>query len=193
MRRIRWIGLFLLLAVLLAGCGPGEPPIEKPAAEMNLTAADVGADFYLDEEEGFDQITADMEPEVVREATDANMRLFSAETELALIMGIVVNMKDVSTAKKNMRGLVEGFETGLTEAIADVSYEELSAPEMGDDAVLSRAVLKDPAFGEEEMYVYMLGVRKANVLLMVATFGPEALSNEATVRDLVQKMLAKTE
>ncbi len=193
MRRARSFWALFLLVVLLVGCGPSEPLIEKPAAEMNLTEADLGGEYTLQEEQGYTELTADMEPAVAAEVSDAHMRLFVSNKESAVVMGIVINIKSVSKARGNLSSLVDGFKEGLTESLTDVSYEEVEAPAMGDETIISKAAVSDPMLGGGEMHIYMVGVRKANVILVAATFGSEEISNEDAVRTLAQKMLDKAQ
>jgi hypothetical protein len=180
----------MVLIMLLAACGGGDL-VETASADLNLSAADLGGGYSLSDEQGYDEVTAGMDAAEADDATDASLRMFSTPDGMGIVMGIVINFTSVSTAKTNMRDVLDGFEEGLTEGISGVTVEELDAPNLGEDAVLSKATITDDSLGGMTFNVYLVGFRHLNVISVAAVFGLEDFATEDLVMELGEKLEAK--
>lgn len=179
-------GLLLVLVLLLAACGPSAELIETPAADMNLTAEEMGSDYTLMDDQGTDAVTADMDPDEAEDARSASLRTYGPPNGTGLVMSMVVNFDSVSAAKANMRGALEGFEEGFKQSLPDATFAEVDAPDIGEDAVMTLSSLEELGFN-----VYMLAFRENNVMGVIAIASTEDFATEEQTVDLAKKLAIK--
>jgi hypothetical protein len=186
MKHFRLILSLIVMSLLLStiACGSKEPVIETPAAEMNLRAADIGPEWAISIEQGLDE-TPEMDLPHIQ---DANMRMFEAEGITGMVMGYVFSTKTVAAAEKEMKseGATSGFAEGLQKQVPEVSLETLQPPDTGDEAVMTGG--SHPDLG---LNVYMLALRKANVIVMLSVIAPEGFANEESMADYASKIEAR--
>lgn len=187
MRKLSLVLLFVLALPLLACGGEGGGTlIETAAADMNLTAADLGSGYTLEEEEGLEQVVAEMDPDEADDAKDANLRMFSTPDGMGMVMSVVVNFKTVSAAEANMRGVMEGFEEGFNQEMPGTEFVELDDPNIGDDSVLIEAEMEGLGFT-----IYMLSFRQNNIMGLLAVFGMADQVSADDVTGMGQTMQGK--
>ena len=176
----------LVLAALACVSGePAEPNVERSAADMNLTAADLGGDWALAADQGLGEM-ADIGEEDVE---DANTRMFTSQEATGMIMSIVFSTESVSAAKREMQGdAVQDLGAQLGAELPGASLEMLDPPDVGDEAVAVGGV-----YPELEMSVYMIAFRKANVIAMFSLMGAESSVDEAMLIEYARKLEAKIE
>lgn len=172
----------LLLATI--ACGSKEPVIETPAAEMNLSAADIGPAWSLLEEGG----TEDAPELNLPHVQDANMRMFGAEGVTGMVMGYVFTTKTVASAEQEMAtgDVVSNFTEGFQKQMPGMALETMQPPDVGDEAVMVGG-----SHDELGLNVYMLTFRKANVIVMLAAVGPEEFASEEAMAGYAQKVEAR--
>ena len=172
----------LLLSTI--ACGSKEPVIETPASEMNLSAADIGTDWSLLEDQGLN----DMPDSDLPHVQDASMRMFGAEGTTGMVISYVFSTKTVASAEKEMATgeATSGFEEGLQQQVPEITLETLQPPDIGDEAVMIGG-----SYPELDLNIYMLTFRKANVIAMFAVIGPEEFATEETTAGYARKMEAR--
>jgi len=123
-----------LQAQTTIACGSKEPVIETPAAEMNLSAADIGPAWSLLEEGG----TEDAPELNLPHVQDANMRMFGAEGVTGMVMGYVFTTKTVASAEQEMAtgDVVSNFTEGFQKQMPGMALETMQPPDVGDEAVM---------------------------------------------------------
>jgi len=165
-------------------CGSKEPVIETPAAEMNLSAADIGSGWAVLTEQGLDET-----PELdLPHVQDANMRVFGAEGVTGMVMGYVFTTKTVASAEQEMASgdVTSSFTESVQEQVPGMTLETLQPPDAGDEAVMVGG--SHPDLG---LNVYMLTFRKANVIVMLAAVGPEEFASEAAMANYASRVEAR--
>lgn len=186
MKCSRWILILTVVCLLLStiACGSKEPVIETPAAEMNLSAADIGPAWSVVEEQGLDEATKSDLPHV----QDANMRVFQAEGITGMVMSYMFTTKSIASAEKEMAtgGAVSSFRKGFQEQMPGMALETIQPPDIGDEAVMIGG-----SHDELGLNVYMLTFRKANVIVMLAVVGREEFASEGTTADYASKVEAR--
>jgi hypothetical protein len=168
-----WVGL-VCLALLAMACGPSEPTIEKPAAEMNLTVEDMGEGFSLEEELGLEEVLAQVQLEEAGGINDANQRTFVSSDTTAWATTFVY--ASASAAQGGMTEYAKNLETALQEGDEGLLLEDRSsdAPAVGDDAIMFRAVKL-----VEGNQIYLFGFRKINVFsVLVVSGSPERVDED---------------
>ncbi|HID88476.1 MAG TPA: hypothetical protein EYH27_02500 [Anaerolineales bacterium] len=184
MRYVHWMTCLVVLGlVLTAGCGGKEPIIETAAADMNLTAEEMGAGWTLMAEQGLEEMPTIREFPNVQ---DANSRMFGNEESAGMLISMVLTTGSVASARQEMQGksfqdMMGGMEEDLGIAMAD-----LTPPDVGDEALLMGGT-------EEELSlnVYVCAFRKANVIAVFALIGPTDAVDEGTVAQYAQALEAK--
>ncbi|MDY6876578.1 MAG: hypothetical protein SWK90_10325 [Chloroflexota bacterium] len=175
----------ICLLLLTIACGSKEPVIETLAGEMNLSAADIGPDWSLLEDQSLDEMPDSDLPHV----RDASMRMFGAEGITGMVISCVFSTKTVASAEREMAtgDVTSSFAEGLQEQVPEVTLETLEPPSIGDEAVMTGG-----SYSELGLNIYMLTFRKANVIVMFAVIGPEEFATEEAVAGYAQKLEAKT-
>ena len=168
---------FVLLLGGAAACGPSEPLVETAAADINLSAADVGTGWEMQQELTLEDIFAD----APRHALDANQRTFSSQEVLGkVLVSQVFSTKTVASAEREMRGdLVEAMTTAFEQQATGASMEEMTAPELGDEALMLGG---RGSVSGIEMVANVVALREANVFALVFLMGP---TGSATADDAV--------
>jgi hypothetical protein len=153
----------ICLALTAAACGAREPTIDTPMAEVNLTAADLGAGWSLTEEQLKDQLAATLD---AGDLVDANMRIFGAES--AVLVSQLASVKSVASAKATMaEDFVKAFKDGMEAQLPNITLEETDAPDVGEEPVMLAATI-----GDLDMKAYVLAFRKANVIVTLFAMAP---------------------
>ncbi len=186
MRSWKIVAAVLLCLVLLANCGgPAAKVIETPVTDMNLAAEEIGEGYTLSSEQGKEQFTATMTGDELKEFKDGNIRLFmTADNNIA--MTGVASMNTVEGAKAEMRGMLSGFEESFTSSMSTVTFNEMDAPNIGEEAVMMKGVESTLGFN-----LYLLAFRKANVIGIVFTMAADDAAAQALTNDLAAKLDAK--
>jgi hypothetical protein len=186
MKRVPWwIGL-ICVAVLVVGCGPSEPAIEKPAAEMNLTLEDVGEGFTLEEEFGLEEALTRVQLEEASGINDANLRVFASSD--AKVLATTLQFASANAAQSGMNEFAKNLEAALQEAEQGLVLEDRSAeaPAVGDDAIMFRA---DTLIDGNQIYLF--GFRKVNVVSVLVASGSTDLVDDEWVRGFGLKMAGR--
>jgi hypothetical protein len=176
--------LVLLVSVLACGgSGTQAAIIETKAAEMNFTAADLGGDWSLQEDQGVDEIQDISEEDVL----DANMRMFASNELSGMVMSIVFTTDSVAKAKQEMKGdFVGDMRDGLQADLPDLIFETLDPPDVGEEAAMVGG-----NYADLSMNVYMLVFRKANVIVMFIVMGTEDVVTQDLAVDYAQTIEVK--
>jgi hypothetical protein len=179
------LAVLVLLASAMA-CGGSDtqaPIIEMEAAEINLTAADLGGDWSLQTDQGVDEIQDISEEDVL----DANMRMFASNELTGMAMSIVFTTESVAAAKQEMKGdFVNDMREGLQADLPNLTLETLDPPNVGEESAMIGG-----NYADLEMNVYMLVFRKANAIAMFMVMGTEDTVTEGLIVDYAQKIEAK--
>ena len=186
MKHSRLILSLTMMCLLLwvTACGAGEPTIETPVGEMNVTAADLGPDWSLQQEQGKGELADVLD---AGDLADANMRIFAAATEQAMFVSQIISVNSVVSAKATMAAdFVDAFTTGIKSSLPDISLEEIESPGVGDEAVMLGGNMSDMGFN-----VYVLAFRKANVIATLFLMGPAESVTQESMVDYAQKVEAK--
>lgn len=186
MKRVAWWFSLLGMALLVTACGPSGPSVETAAIELNLTVEDLPGDFALSEEYTYEEIGSDLVNlnQEHSQARDAHMRIFtSPDTQVTTIVMI---FDSASTAKSGLRDAQQNFELAIQEAVPNLLFTELSAPEVGDEASFVGAELL-----EQESRIYLFGFRKLNVVGLVTAVGPSTSLQEIFISGLAQAMAGR--
>lgn len=172
------------LLLSITACGSGEPTIETPAAEMNLTVADLGPEWSLQQEQGKDELATTLQ---AGDLVDADMRIFAAAANQTMLVSQLISVKSVVSAKTTMAGeFVQAFTTGMQSLLPGVTLEELASPNVGEESVLMGGNVPDLDFN-----VYILAFRKTNVIATLFLMGPAESATEESVADYARKVEAK--
>lgn len=184
-RIIRWISL-AGLALSLIACGPPEPVIEQPAAEINLTTEDLGEPFVLKEEANFEELQEMLKLEEPRTAQDGHMRIFTSSHSQVIVT--VLTFDSAKNAQNGLRDVRENLEAALQETFPQLLLEDRNAPKIGDEVVFAGAEISEQ---ESPSQLYLFGFRSYNLIgFIVATGSSDALS-EAQVRELGQELFQR--
>lgn len=171
--------------VTLGACGAAEPIIETPAGEMNFTAADLGARWSLQSEQGLSELMTD----VPDHALDANVRSFVASDALEVLVGMTLSTKSVASAERELKGsFVQDIMTSLQEMGSDGTFEEMDPPDVGDEAIM---IGGQTSISDVAVDAYALTFRKANVIAMVFLIGPEDFANSVNVTQYGEDLEAR--
>lgn len=174
--------LCLLLPVI--GCGAGEPIIEMPAGEINLTTADLGSDWALQQEQGKDTLSTTLE---ANNLLDANLRTFTIQAQQMVLASQVINVKSVASAKATMSGdFVDAFTTGMQSVLPNLTLEAAEDPNIGEEGTMLTGNVTDLG-----LKVYVIAFRKANVIVALFMMGPEDLATKETIMDYSQKLASR--
>ena len=97
MKHSRLILSLTMMCLLLwvTACGAGEPTIETPVGEMNVTAADLGPDWALQQEQGQGELADVLD---AGDLADANMRVFAAAAEQTTFVSQIISVNSVVSA-----------------------------------------------------------------------------------------------
>jgi len=170
------------LALVAAACGAAEPTIDTPTAEMNLTAADLGAGWSVTEEQLRDQLADTLG---ASDLVDANMRIFRGDQ--AVLVSQLASVKSVASAKATMAGdFVEAFKNGMEAQLPGVTLVEVDAPDVGEEPVMLAATI-----GNLGMEAYVLAFRKANVVATLFVMGPGDVATAEMLTGYGQVLEAK--
>lgn len=192
-----WLGL-LGIVLSVAACGPAEPLVQAKAADINLTAADLGEGFALTGESDLAAILtrAKVKPEDKAPLEDANRRVFVG-TAVVTATGtttatapltrtqVAATLEVYNASGAAQSGLNEqrdGFKGVLAPTVTLVTINTTtlgSASELWAGDVPGRA-------GR----VYILLMRRDNVLAVIQVTGP-ANVQETWVLGLAQKVLSR--
>lgn len=165
----------MCLLFLATACGDGEPTIETPVGEMNVTAADLGPEWSLQQEQGKDELADVLD---AGDLADANMRVFAAAAEQTTFVSQIISVNSVVSAKATMAAdFVDAFTTGIQSSLPGLTLDEIESPGVGDEAIMLGGNMSDLGFN-----VYVLAFRKANVIATLFLMGPaESVSQESAV------------
>jgi len=183
MKRILWV-VVLMGTLLLVACGPSEPPIELPAAEMNLELADLPAGFRQTEELGLTQIVEriNLSADEKGAVKDASMRTFvlspavtatavpttTAGVSTTQVIATVLRFDSEGNAQNGANELVVGFGDAVRSVKAvGATPEVLTAPQVGTSPQFLRLEVS-----EKKAQAYLLVFYKRNVVGMVLVSGP---------------------
>jgi len=186
MKHLRVIlSLTVICSLLLAtGCGAGEPTIETPVEEMNVTAADLGPDWSLQQEQGKDELADILD---AGDLVDANMRVFAAAAEQTTFVSQILSVNSVASAKTTMAAdFVDAFTAGIRSSLPELTLEEVDPPGVGDEAIMLEGEMSNMGFN-----IYVLAFRKANVIATLFLMGPTEFVNQESVASYAQKVEAK--
>jgi len=175
--------VLVLFLTLLAACGPQAELIEKPAEDMNLTAADLGAGYSLVDEQGIDALKVSMDLPEDEELNDANYRMFETDTGIVLAVVLTLNRE---VKPEELDELTGGFERGVASELPGTVLEPLGTPSIGDQASMTGA-----EFADLGAAMYFLGFRKSNVVGVVAVVGLTDMATQELTTQLGQKMAGK--
>ena len=179
--------LSLTMMCLLLGvtaCGGGEPTIETPVGEMNVTAADLGPDWSLQQEQGKGELADVLD---AGDLADANIRVFAAAAEQTTFVSQIISVNSVASAKATMAAdFVDAFTTGIQASLPELTLDEIESPSVGDEAVMLGGNMSDLGFN-----VYVLAFRKANVIATLFLMGPAEFVTKEGVVDYAKKVEAK--
>ena len=187
MKYSRLILSLTIVCLLLAAvaCGAPEPIIETPAGEMNFAAADLGAEWTMESEQGLNALMENP-PDHAR---DASVRSFTANEPLRVFVSMTISTNSVASAKSEMKGsFVQDIMTSLQDMGSDGTFEEMAAPEIGDETIMIGGNTNLSGVG---MDAYALTFRKANVIAMVFLLGPGEFANEGNATDYAQELEAR--
>jgi hypothetical protein len=183
MKRLGVLFLLLGAVLFLVACGPAEPLVEAKAAEINATAADLGAGFTLAEESDLTAILGR-----TRIATgdkgvlvDADRRIFTSaavvtatssvtSTQPITRSQVIVTVQTYNASGAASSGLGE-VRDALKEVLAqNAALVAVNAATVGDQSELWAAEI--PNRGAR---VYLFLFRRLNVLGVVMAVGPTTL------------------
>lgn len=188
MKRAYIVPILALTALVLStlACGstePAQPIIETAAADMNLSAADLGFDWSPMSDQGLDEMPAMDQPHI----RDANMRMFSSESLMGMVTSILFSAESVAAAQQEMQGdAVQNLGADMEAQLENLTLAKLDAPDLGDEAVMVGGNIP-----ELNMNVYVLALRKANVVAMVSVLGTAETVTEDLMADYAQKLETK--
>ncbi len=185
MKHVSWLISVVAVCLLLAttGCGGKEPIIETAAADMNLSAEDLGTGWTLVAEQGPDEMSGIQDLSGVR---DANSRMFGNEEIAGMVISVVVTTESVATARQQMQGDLFKDTIASMEEEVGITMENLTPPDVGDEAQLVGGTEEDLGIN-----VYMCVFRKANVVALFTLIGSADAVDEGTVAQYAQAMEAK--
>lgn len=187
MKHTRLVVSLVAVCVLLSvgGCGPKEEIIETAAGEMNFSTAELGSGWQMVEETGLEAMP---EMEDMSHVRDANMRMFTPEGELGMVMSYVFSTKSVAAAEKEMASgeVIPGFVDGIKSELPEVSIATLDPPDIGDEAVMVGGDHPDL-----DINIYMVCFRKANVIDMFAVLGSQDSVTQDSAVGYARKLEAK--
>ena len=183
MKRLGVLFLLLSIVLLLVACGPAEPIVEVKAAEINLTAADLGAGFTLAEESdlaailGRTRITTEDKGVLA----DADRRVFISTNVVTATSGVtatqpitrsqvIVTVQTYNASGAAQSGLGE-VRDALKEVLAqNAALVAVNAATVGDQSELWAAEM--PNRGAR---IYLFICRRYNVIGVVMAVGPTTL------------------
>lgn len=198
MKRLNVLFLLLCLATLLLACGAQGPIVEAPAAEMNLTAADLGEGFALTAQSGLPEVLdrLHVKPEDQGTVVDVDRRLFvkvepisgtpAPTTTVPLttttVIATVLVYNAAAAADAGLKEVADEFKglVGIT-----VTLQEQAITQLGDQTKFLTAGVSGRA-----AQLYLLLFRKDNVVVMVQVTGPAGVQPQWAI-DLAQKMLLR--
>jgi len=186
MKRLFWL-TWLVLVVMLAACGPSEPVIEKAAADMNLTAAEVGETFRQEREDDLEAIQVLLVVDEPGSVKDASLRAFVDGAEDAggtQVTAAVLRFDSTGSAEAGLNDILKGFQGALGEEPAALaqSLEEVEETSSGE-RFFGKAEIPEQ---EARLYLYLF--RKRNVVGLIMVAGPAETLEKATIIDLHEKM-----
>jgi len=186
MRNFRLIFSLSLVLLLVVACGPKEPIIETAAGDMNLTAADLESNWSLDEEQGMETLL-ESAPSYTK---DANMRTFTSDEPIGVLVSIILTTNSVAAAKEEMIGkdLMDtmGIKATFLKMLPNVMPQKVEPPDVGDEAVMIVSQDTDLGFN-----VYALVFRKSNVIAMLFFGGTEDWATDEAITGYAQILEAK--
>jgi hypothetical protein len=151
---------FLAIFVVVSLFGRGDPLIDKSAAELNFTAAELGAGFTLTEEHGPEAMD-------IQTLRDSNTRDFESEV-IFIRSAVLVGKTALSDTPEE---LIDVLETSMQEeANVNVSFEKLQTVLIGDRGGLEPFTLKASA---GSLKGYMVAFVKRNVIVLLIEMGAE--------------------
>ena len=177
----------VLLAVLVASCGPKQPSlITKSAAEINFSAEDLGANFTNIEDVDKEGVLEGMEISEENKALldDASFRSFVDTQTSVLVTSLVFRYKTADAAASFLEENWAKVMEGVKEEIQENQLEELSHSGLGDDLKFVKASFPDQGFN-----AYLVGMRKVNVVTLASFVGGESDLKEQDVVELLEGML----
>ncbi|RMF35186.1 MAG: hypothetical protein D6759_05010 [Chloroflexi bacterium] len=184
------------LLFLIPACGGGEsatptptpePIIKTAAAEMNLSAADLGADWSVTGEETLETMKQGEGADLPPYLQDASMRTFETGEIGDLVVSIIFRTESVDSAKEEMAGgVIQDLAKAFQEQMPSATVEPLSSPDVGDEAVMIGG--SESTLG---LNVYVITFRKANIIAMLMVMGPQGSATEETTLGYAHKLEAK--
>jgi hypothetical protein len=159
------LGLFVMLTLL----GRGDPLIDKPAAQLNLTAAEVGADFSITQEHG--PQAADS-----KDVRDSNTRDLESNGVFVRSMVLVGRLKYSDTPAE----LIDSLELAMQkDSPVAASFEQLRTVSIGDRGGIEPFTV---AGDSGPLQGYVLVFIRRNVIVMLIEIGPKEQVTEDTVQ-----------
>jgi hypothetical protein len=161
---------FLAIFVVISLFGRGDPLIDKAAADLNLSAAEVGMGVSLIGDEG-------LSGDDTKTLRDSNLREFEAEG--VYIRSAVLVGK--TTASDVPGELIDEIETSMKgDASVTVSFDKLQSVLIGDRGGIEPFTMKGST---RSVQGYIVAFVQRNVVVMLIELGTE----EQITKDSVQK------
>lgn len=172
------LGLVMVwLLISAVACGAAEPIVETAAGDINLSAADLGSGWTMQQELTKEDLFTDAPGHVL----DANQRTFvSQEVPGKVVVSHVFSTKSVASAKREMEGdLVGAMTSTFEEQASEGTMEEVEPPGIGEDDTMLEGT---GTISGVPMEAFVVAFRKANVFAMVFLMGPtESATTEGAV------------
>jgi len=174
----------LLLSMVACG-GQKEPIIETPAVEMNLTAADIGPNWSLQQEQGLNEIGEGLPKDVL----DINVRGFLSMEPFGVVSSLIYSTKSTASAKRQMKGgWLKAFVDASKEQISEATFKETKPPSIGDEATM---ISGEGSFQGINVHVHSVIFRKSNVIVAIIIMGLEEAATEENLLEYARKVEAK--
>jgi hypothetical protein len=157
---------------------------------MNLVPEDLGGEYLLLMEFSLEDLRAEMEPEMIELVQSANARVFGSPEGEDAVMSFVISLETVEAAEEYFLTELEDLEAEVQESQPGLTFEELPAPDLGDESILVGATIEEQG---RTIEVYILAIRKSNVLGTVMIVGPKGTFDETMVHVIGGKLAARFE
>jgi hypothetical protein len=152
---------FLAIFVVISLFGRGDPLIDKPAADLNLSAAELGAGVSLIGDEGLSSDEA-------KTLRDSNLREFEAEG-VYIRSVVLVGKTAASDAPGELIDEIESSMKGDASSVA-VSFDKLQSVLIGDRGGIEPFTMKGNA---RSLQGYIVAFVQRNVVVLLIELGDE--------------------
>jgi len=167
--RFASIALLAVAGVIIAVSSLGQPLIDKPAAQLNLSVADLDNTFSISQETGPNQ--AD-----VQAVRDANKRILESDRVVIQSMVLIgrANSSDQPTE------MIAAVEQSLTnEASSELVFSPVTTLAIGDRAALRPFEISQSS---TQAHGYILAFVRRNVLVVIIEIGQAEQVSEDSVQ-----------